>query len=31
MSIGGRVYMARCEMSQNTPMWRETGEGCVAS
>lgn len=29
MTVGGRVYMARCEMSLNTPMWRETGESCV--
>ncbi|MFY0691179.1 MAG: hypothetical protein JXR14_04560 [Paracoccaceae bacterium] len=31
LSVGGRVFMARCEMSLNNPMWRETGESCVAS
>lgn len=30
MSVNGRLFMARCEMSLNVPMWRETGEGCVA-
>lgn len=30
LSVGGRAFMARCEMSQNVPMWRETGDGCVS-
>ncbi|EPX79204.1 hypothetical protein [Litoreibacter arenae] len=29
LSVGGRVFMARCEMSLNVPMWRETGQSCV--
>lgn len=31
MNVNGRIYMARCEMSLNVPMWRETAEGCIAS
>lgn len=29
--VGGRAFMARCEMSLNVPMWRETGVGCISS
>ncbi|WP_298262056.1 hypothetical protein [uncultured Litoreibacter sp.] len=29
LSVGGRIYMARCEMSQNVPMWREMQSSCV--
>lgn len=29
--VGGRAFLARCEMSLNVPMWRETGQGCIAS
>ena len=29
LSVGGRIFMARCEMSLNVPMWRETGGSCV--
>jgi hypothetical protein len=29
LEVGGRVFMARCEMSLNVPMWRETGQSCV--
>lgn len=29
LSVGGRIFMARCEMSLNVPMWRETEGGCV--
>lgn len=31
MSVGGRVFMARCEMSLNVPMWREQTQGCVGA
>lgn len=31
LSVDGRDFMARCEMSLNNPMWRELGEGCVSS
>ena len=29
--VDGRAFMARCEMSLNVPMWRETGESCTTS
>ncbi|MGB3406236.1 MAG: hypothetical protein WBA67_01955 [Jannaschia sp.] len=29
LSVGGRVFMARCAMSLNVPIWRDTGETCV--
>lgn len=29
--VDGRAFMARCEMSLNNPIWRDTGEGCVSS
>ncbi|WP_095589348.1 hypothetical protein [Actibacterium ureilyticum] len=29
--VDGRAFMARCEMSLNVPMWRDTGAGCVSS
>ena len=29
--VGGRAFMARCEMSQNNPMWRDTGSDCTSS
>ncbi|MCP5037382.1 MAG: hypothetical protein GY945_07250 [Rhodobacteraceae bacterium] len=29
--VDGRAFMARCEMSLNNPMWRETGETCQSS
>lgn len=31
LRVDGRSFLARCEMSLNTPMWRETGEDCVLS
>ena len=31
MNVNGRLFMARCEMSLNVPMWREQTGGCVAS
>lgn len=31
MNVGGRSFMARCEMSLNNPMWRETGDSCITS
>ena len=31
MNVGGRIFMARCEMSLNVPMWREVQSSCVAS
>lgn len=29
MTVGGRVFMAKCEMALNVPFWRETGQSCV--
>ncbi len=31
MDVNGRRFTARCEMSQNVPMWREQKDGCVSS
>ncbi len=31
LNVNGRRFTARCEMSQNVPMWREQQEGCVTS
>lgn len=31
LNVGGRFFMARCEMSLNNPMWRELEGGCVSS
>lgn len=29
LSVGGRQFMATCEMSLNVPIWRDTGESCL--
>jgi hypothetical protein len=29
LDVGGRIFLARCAMSQNVPIWRDTGETCV--
>ena len=29
--VDGRSFVAICEMSQNNPIWRDTGEDCVMS
>lgn len=29
--VNGRAFMALCDMSLNTPIWRDTGNGCVSS
>ncbi len=31
LNVDGRRFTARCEMSQNVPMWREQQDGCVTS
>lgn len=31
MNLGGRLYMAQCQMSLNVPMWREVQKGCLNS
>ncbi len=31
LHVNGRAFMARCEMSLNVPMWRDTGESCTTS
>ena len=30
LSIGGRSVMALCSMSQNSPIFRRTGEDCLS-
>ena len=30
LAVGGRVFMARCEMSLNVPIWRDTGNDCLS-
>lgn len=29
LAVGGRVFMAFCDMSLNVPIWRDTGRDCV--
>ncbi len=29
MNVGGRVFLARCEMSLNVPMWRDQKSDCI--
>ena len=31
LEVGGRVFTAQCQMSQNVPMWRELNNGCLNS
>ena len=31
MQVDGRMFMAQCQMSLNSPMWREVQEGCLSS
>lgn len=31
LRVDGRMFMARCEMALNNPIWRDTGQGCVSS
>ncbi|MEM6371976.1 MAG: hypothetical protein AAF727_04260 [Pseudomonadota bacterium] len=31
LQVDGRMFMAQCQMSQNSPMWREVQEGCLSS
>lgn len=31
LRVGGRAYVALCDMSLNVPTWRDTGEGCLSS
>lgn len=31
LQVGGRIFMAKCEMSLNVPMWREQDGNCVSS
>ena len=30
LNVGGRAFMARCDMSLNVPIWRDTGEDCLS-
>lgn len=29
LQVDGRMFMAQCQMSLNSPMWREIQDGCV--
>ena len=29
--VDGRAFLARCEMSLNNPIWRDTGKACLGS
>lgn len=31
MQVDGRMFMAQCQMSLNSPMWRELQNGCLSS
>ena len=31
LQVDGRMFLARCEMSLNNPMWREVQQGCTTS
>ncbi|MFO7770190.1 MAG: hypothetical protein R6V38_02355 [Roseovarius gahaiensis] len=31
LHVGGRSFMAQCQMSLNVPMWREISAGCLSS
>ncbi|MEM8692235.1 MAG: hypothetical protein AAGG57_10150 [Pseudomonadota bacterium] len=31
LQVDGRMFMAQCQMSLNSPMWREVQEGCISS
>ncbi|MEP4198070.1 MAG: hypothetical protein ABJL99_20785 [Aliishimia sp.] len=31
LAVGGRMFMAQCQMSLNVPMWREVQQGCLSS
>lgn len=31
LTVDGRAFLARCEMSLNVPMWRNTGDDCVGA
>ena len=31
LTVGGRAFMAQCDMSLNVPIWRDIGQGCVSS
>lgn len=31
LRVDGRMFMAQCQMSLNSPMWREVQEGCLSS
>ncbi|MEL6608746.1 MAG: hypothetical protein AAFO93_07525, partial [Pseudomonadota bacterium] len=29
LSVGGRTFMAQCQMSLNNPMWRDVEQSCL--
>lgn len=30
LQVDGRMFMAQCQMSLNSPMWREVEKGCLS-
>ena len=30
LQVDGRMFTAQCQMSLNSPMWRETQDGCLS-
>ncbi len=31
LRVDGRMFMARCDMSLNVPIWRKVSDGCLSS
>lgn len=31
LQVDGKMFMAQCQMSLNSPMWRRVSEGCATS
>ncbi|WP_299150109.1 hypothetical protein [uncultured Tateyamaria sp.] len=31
LQVDGRMFTAQCQMSLNSPMWREVEQGCLSS
>ncbi|MFD1696387.1 hypothetical protein [Roseibium aestuarii] len=31
LQVGGRMYLARCEMNQNMTVWKEVADGCPSA
>lgn len=31
LNVDGKMFMAQCQMSLNSPMWRKVSDGCLSS